>query len=87
MQAKIYKSAGKTYRVYFPVNGMSCKLFLEWWANFLYSYRDGSGFPTFHIDKEVPDNSEIDNDLFIVKCDQFTKETATELMNYINENQ
>lgn len=85
MQAKIINSKPK--KLTFPCNSMSSMLFLEYWANLLHKYRNGSGTPVFSISKETPDNSEIDSDIFVVEFMNIGTYELQECCDYINKNQ
>jgi len=85
MQAKIINSKPK--KLTFPCNGMSSMLFLEYWSNLLHKYKNGSGAPVFTISKEVPDDSEIDSDIFVVELLNIPDEYLKDCCDYINKNQ
>lgn len=74
------------FKLTFPCIGMAPRLFLEWLGNYQHEHRKDLHPLTYKISREVPDDSEIDNDIFVIRFAIILREDARSCRDYINSN-
>jgi hypothetical protein len=83
--AKVTYASG--WKLTFPCSGQSSRLFLEWYGNFQHRTKSSKYMLTFTIRRDVPDSSEIDSDIFVIRFDAIHRDDARSCADYINSNQ